>query len=101
MGGKCTVVDKDLLYDDVVGSALFDLPTEYMDEWETQVLEIRTPRNRPHGILTIQLKFVTNEEFEWEKKTRLRNTESMDDFHNDIDDRLEEKMTRCRCCLIL
>merc|ERR1712228_556799 len=88
--GKCIVVDKDLFYDDIVGSALFDLPTEYMNKWETQVLEIRTPKNRPHGILTIQLKFVSFEEYEWQKRTKNRNTESMEDLHNQIDDRIEK-----------
>ena len=92
--GKCIVKDKDLLSDDFIGSQQFELPNTYINNWDTRVLELQNEEGRPQGVLTIQIKFVTGQQY----ASQAGNTERRQEKEAAYDERIEKQLNRNKCC---
>ena len=93
--GKCIVKDKDLFSDDFIGMEQFELPMSYNDKWETKVLELKNANGSPQGVVTLQIKFVSANEYGLQLN---ENTEKKAKQEDEYDQNVERSLNRDKCC---
>ena len=93
--GKCTVKDKDLISDDFIGMQIFELPTSYNSKWETKVLDLKDANGSLHGVVTLQIKFVSSKEY---ASKLVANTEENAKKEAEVDKDILHTLNRNKCC---
>ena len=97
--GKVIVNDEDLAFDDFIGQQQFELPSEYSNKWTSHVLELKNKHDRPQGVVTIQLKFISEQQYAMQPNA---NTEARQKAEDEYDEAVEAKLNACKCeCTIL
>ena len=93
--GKCIVKDKDIISDDFIGMQQFELPTVYNNKWETKVLELKDANGSLHGVVTLQTKFVSANDYGSQLD---ENTEEKAKEADEYDKNMERALNRNKCC---
>eukprot|EP01083_Nonionella_stella_P212323 766917_1 len=98
--GTAIVMDKDVITaDDFIAKAEFPLPETYDSKWTQHVLELKNEENRPNGVLTVQTRLLSAQQY---AVFGGGNTESNQERQEKVDKIIVEHVNSgCQCCTIL